>query len=173
MEDPHIFWDAHRLLGELLAHEAVEGVRIDHIDGLFDPKGYLDRLRDLGAKSVWVEKIFALGETLPETWPVEGATGYAFMNDVMGVLLQAEGEHGLDRTYRRFVPEAAPYDEVVYRSKVLVMETSLSSELFRLAYELDRLSEAGLSHARLHAGGAARGTRRSGGGLSPLSHLLS
>ena len=84
MEDPHIFWDAHRLLGELLAHDAVAGVRIDHIDGLFDPKGYLERLRDLGAKNVWVEKIFALGETLPETWPVEGATGYAFMNDVMG-----------------------------------------------------------------------------------------
>ena len=142
MEDPQIFWDAHRLLGELLAHDAVAGVRIDHIDGLFDPKGYLERLRDLGAKSVWVEKIFALGETLPETWPVEGATGYAFMNDVMGVLLQPEGEHGLDRAYRRFVPEANAYDETVYHSKVLVMETSLSSELFRLAYELDRLSEA-------------------------------
>ena len=142
MEDPHVFWDAHRLLGKLLAHEAVAGVRIDHIDGLFDPKGYLDQLRDLGAKNIWVEKIFALGETLPESWPVEGATGYAFMNDVMGVLLQAKGEHGLDRAYRRFVPEAAPYDEVVYHSKVLVMETALSSELFRLAYELDRLSEA-------------------------------
>ena len=142
MEDPHVFWDAHRLLGELLAHEAVAGVRIDHIDGLFDPEGYLESLRDLGAKQIWVEKIFAIGETLPEAWPVEGATGYAFMNDVMGVLLRREGEHGIDRVYRRFVPEAEPFDEVVYHSKVLVMETALSSELFRLAYELDRLSEA-------------------------------
>ena len=142
MEDPHVFWDAHRLLGELLAHEAVAGVRIDHIDGLFDPKGYLESLRDLGAKRVWVEKIFALGETLPESWPVEGATGYAFMNDAMGVLLRRAGEHGMDRVYRRFVPEAEAFDEVVYHSKVLVMETALSSELFRLAYELDRISEA-------------------------------
>lgn len=142
MEDSHVFWDAHRLLGELLAHEAVAGVRIDHIDGLFDPEGYLESLRDLGAKQIWVEKILAQGEVLPETWPVEGATGYAFMNDAMGVLLRKNGEHGLDRVYRRFVPDAAPFDEVVYWSKVLVMETSLSSELFRLAYELDRISEA-------------------------------
>jgi (1->4)-alpha-D-glucan 1-alpha-D-glucosylmutase len=142
MEDEHVFWDAHRLLGELLAHPVVDGVRIDHIDGLFRPREYLRRLRELGAAHVWVEKILAHGETLPEDWPVDGTTGYAFMNDAMRVLIDAAGELALDRAYRRFVPEARPYERTVYRSKRLVMETMLSSELFRLAYELDRISEA-------------------------------
>ncbi len=142
MEDEHVFWEAHRLLGELLAHPAVEGVRIDHVDGLFSPHGYLDWLRQLGARRVWVEKILAHGETLPEAWPTEGTTGYEFMNDAVRVLLPRDGRLALERTYRRAVPDARPYDRVVYRSKVLVMETMLSSELFRLAYELDRISEA-------------------------------
>ena len=142
MEDDEVFWEAHRLLGELLAHEAVAGVRIDHIDGLFDPHDYLDKLRELGAQHVWVEKILAHGETLPEAWPVDGATGYGFMNDVMHLLLRPYAEIPLDRAWRRFAPEARPWLREVHRSKVLVMETSLSSELFRLAYELDRISEA-------------------------------
>ncbi|MEP0546217.1 MAG: malto-oligosyltrehalose synthase [Rhodothermales bacterium] len=142
MEDDDVFWEAHRLLGELLTHEAVAGVRIDHIDGLFDPHGYLAHLRELGASQVWVEKILAHGETLPEDWPVAGTTGYGFMNDVLHLLLRPDAERPLDRTWRRFAPERRPWDREVHRSKVLVMETSLSSELFRLAYELDRLSEA-------------------------------
>lgn len=142
MEDAHVFWDAHRLLGELLTEEGVDGVRIDHIDGLFDPHEYLSRLRELGAGRIWVEKILAPGETLPEDWPVEGATGYAFMSDAMHLLLQPEGLLPLSRTYQRFVPDATTYDEEVYQSKKLVIETTLTSELARLAYELDRLSEA-------------------------------
>ncbi len=142
MEDDEVFWEAHRLLGELLAHEAVDGVRIDHIDGLFDPHDYLDKLRELGAQRVWVEKILAHGETLPEAWPVDGATGYGFMNDVLHLLLRPYAEIPLDRAWRRFAPDARPWSREVHRSKVLVMETSLSSELFRLAYELDRISEA-------------------------------
>lgn len=142
MEDENVFWDAHRLLGELLAREAVAGVRIDHIDGLFDPHEYLHRLKDLGANQIWVEKILAPGETLPESWPVEGTSGYEFLNDTMGVLVQPEGRIPLERTYRRFVPEALSFENEVYRSKHVVMTTTLSSELFRLAYELDRISEA-------------------------------
>ncbi|CAN5508854.1 malto-oligosyltrehalose synthase [soil metagenome] len=142
MEDDQVFWDAHRLLGELLAHEAVEGVRIDHIDGMFDPHRYLDRLRELGGRSVWVEKILAHGEALPEDWPVEGETGYGFMNDAMHVLLDPESEHAIDRTYRRFVDDNRSYEDVVHASKAIVVDSMLSSELSRLAYELDRISEA-------------------------------
>jgi len=142
MEDDQVFWDAHRLLGELLAHEAVDGVRIDHVDGMFHPEGYLQNLRLLGARRVWVEKILAPGEPLPEAWPVEGETGYVFMNDALHLLLHPDGEAPLDRAYRRFTDDATPYADVVYRSKGIVMETMLSSELLRLAYELDRISEA-------------------------------
>jgi len=142
MEDEDLFWGAHRLLGDLLAEEGVDGVRIDHIDGLFDPHEYLDRLRDLGADRIWVEKILAPGETLPEDWPVAGTTGYEFLNDAMGVLLKTDGEEPLSRAYRRAVPEARSFEESTYRSKTLIIEQTLTSELARLAYELDRLSEA-------------------------------
>ncbi len=142
MEDDQVFWDAHRLLGELLALDGVHGVRIDHVDGLFDPHKYLQWLRDLGAQRIWVEKILAQGEVLPEEWPVEGTTGYEFMNDVMGILLRPEARVDLERVYHRYVPEAQNYEETVRQSKEVVMSTTLSSELFRLAYELDRLSES-------------------------------
>jgi (1->4)-alpha-D-glucan 1-alpha-D-glucosylmutase len=142
MEEPAVFWDAHRLLSELLSHPAIGGVRIDHVDGLSDPHSYLNLLTELGMDHIWVEKIVAPGEVLPDDWPTEGTTGYEFMNDVLGVLVDEAGKDLLDRTYRRAVPAAASFEDEVYRSKKLVMETSLYSELFRLAYELDRLSEA-------------------------------
>jgi len=65
MERPDVFAEDHRLLGHIVTHPAIDGVRIDHIDGLFDPHGYLEQVRALGARGVWVEKILAQGETLP------------------------------------------------------------------------------------------------------------
>jgi (1->4)-alpha-D-glucan 1-alpha-D-glucosylmutase len=142
MEDADVFWDAHRLLGELLAQEGVAGVRIDHIDGLADPAGYLKRLKDLGAHCIWVEKILAPGEELPPSWPVQGTTGYEMMGDVLRVLVSPDGEDDLDHAYRAALGDPAPWKEEVWRSKRMVLETTLTGELFRLAYGLDRLSES-------------------------------
>ncbi len=142
MEDEQVFWDGHRLLGEILAHPAVEGVRIDHVDGLADPHDYLERLREVGPGRIWVEKILAPGETLPPDWPVDGTTGYEFMNDILGLMVDSSARIALDRTYRRFVGDNSSFDDIVYRSKMHVMQSTLSSELVRLSYELDRISEA-------------------------------
>jgi (1->4)-alpha-D-glucan 1-alpha-D-glucosylmutase len=142
METPEVFWASHKLLGELALDDGLEGVRIDHIDGLFDPQGYLDNLKALGVKKAWVEKILASGEVLPETWITAGTSGYEFMNDVLGVLAQPEGEEPLLRAYRRFLGEVKPYEDEVHDAKLLVMETSLAGELVRLANELRRLAEA-------------------------------
>jgi len=142
METPEVFWAAHKLLGELALHDALEGVRIDHIDGLFDPQGYLDNLKALGVKKAWAEKILALGEVLPETWATAGTSGYEFMNDVLGVLVYPGGEDPLLRSYRRFLGDFKPYESEVHDAKMLVMETSLSGELVRLASELRGLAEA-------------------------------
>lgn len=142
MEDDHVFWDAHQLLAEILALEGVAGVRIDHVDGLFDPHDYLQRLRKVGAGRIWVEKILAPGEIIPEEWPVAGTTGYEFLNDAMGVLVNEEARPVLEKIYRRVTGTTLSYDEEVYDSKKDVIDSSLSSELFRLAYELDRISEA-------------------------------
>jgi (1->4)-alpha-D-glucan 1-alpha-D-glucosylmutase len=141
MEVPEVFFGAHRKLGQLLLQDGVHGVRVDHVDGLADPHGYLARLRELGARHVWVEKIVAPGEILPDAWPVEGTTGYEFMNDVVRLLAWQGGELALDRLFRRTVGDH-DYDDVVHESKQLVMATALSGELFRLAYSLDRISEA-------------------------------
>ena len=141
MEEPEVFFNAHRKLGQLLLQEGITGVRVDHVDGLRDPHDYLARLRELGARHIWVEKILAHGEILPEEWPVTGTTGYEFLDDVVRLLNWPGGEIRLTRLYTRLVGNQA-YGNVVNESKHLVMATSLPGELFRLAYELDRLSEA-------------------------------
>ncbi|MBI4279648.1 MAG: malto-oligosyltrehalose synthase [Armatimonadetes bacterium] len=142
VEDNDVFAEIHGLMGALVAEDGVEGVRVDHVDGLFDPHTYLERLRRVGARRIWVEKILAPDEILPEAWDVEGTTGYDFLNDAMGVLTWPGGEIPLDQIYRRFVPRTPPYPVEVYRSKLLVMRHHLAGELFRLAYDLDRISEA-------------------------------
>jgi (1->4)-alpha-D-glucan 1-alpha-D-glucosylmutase len=142
MEEPDVFFEAHRLVGELLLEDGVDGLRIDHVDGLVDPHAYLDLLRALGARKVWVEKILAAGETLPEQWPVCGTTGYEFMNDALRLFVHPSGEEPLRQAYRGFVETFVGWEDEVVRSKLLVMETSLAGELTRLAGVLYRLSEA-------------------------------
>ena len=142
MEDPEVFFTSHRLLANLLSRDGVAGVRIDHIDGLFAPEEYLERLASLGARAIWVEKILAAEEHLPASWPVAGTTGYEFMNDVLGILLDAGGARELAEFYQRFTANFAPYPEIVHASKRLAMNTTLASELARLAGALDQISDS-------------------------------
>ena len=141
-EDDAVFEDTHRLLAELTAEKGVDGVRIDHVDGLADPQGYLEKLRDdLGIAHVWVEKILAEGETLPAAWPVEGTSGYAFMNDAMHVLTDPAGEAPLTETYETLVPSAAPFAEEVRAGKSDAMDTTLAADRRRLARGLKALAD--------------------------------
>ena len=142
MEEPDVFRATHGLLEKLLALDVVDGVRIDHIDGLYDPHGYLSALTALGAKKIWVEKILAPDETLADGWPVEGTTGYEFLGDVQGLLVTPAGREALERLRRELDPAARSWDDEVFDSKRTVMRTDLSGELTRLAHGLDRMSEA-------------------------------
>lgn len=142
MESPQVFDRAHEKLAELLRRPGVEGVRIDHIDGLYDPRSYLHRLRELGARYVWVEKVLAARECVPASWPVDGTTGYEVLNDLLRVLIWPGGERPLDRLWERYGRGAASYVDVVHESKRLVMRTSLSGELSRLAAQLHEMSRA-------------------------------
>ena len=72
----------------------VDGLRVDHPDGLADPAGYLERLRDAGAEHVWVEKILDPGEPLRD-WPVAGTTGYEFLIDATALFVDPAGEEAL------------------------------------------------------------------------------
>ena len=97
VEDPEVFAVTHAKIVELVRDGVVDGVRVDHVDGLADPAGYLQRLREVGIEHVWVEKILEPGEALPP-WPVEGTTGYDFLVDVDALFVDPDGRTALDAT---------------------------------------------------------------------------
>ncbi len=91
VEDPEVFAVTHGTLLRLVADGVIAGLRVDHVDGLADPAGYLARLRAAGVRHVWVEKILEPGERLRD-WPVCGTTGYEFLNDTEALLVDPRGE---------------------------------------------------------------------------------
>ncbi len=128
VERPEVFDAVHRLVASLIAKGALQGLRIDHVDGLFHPREYLARLQELagGASQsaapiyLVVEKILAAHESLREAWPVAGTTGYDFLNQVNAVLLHPGGGHALSRAYERFIRRELDYDELVHDCKRLI-----------------------------------------------------
>src|SRR5215213_581358 len=95
-EDPEVFEETHRLALSLVREGAVDGLRIDHPDGLADPAGYLERLRAEGVEHAWVEKILDPGEKLRSDWAVDGTVGYEFLNDLAALFVDQTGESALD-----------------------------------------------------------------------------
>lgn len=147
VELPEVFHATHALILGLAGGGAIDGVRIDHPDGLFDPTEYLTRLaRALRERSghdlpIWVEKILTGNEELPAEWPVAGTVGYEFLNDLTGLLVAREGRAPLDRRYREIAPELPEFEEIAYAGKNLVLRSALVSELNVLTDLLNRISE--------------------------------
>ncbi len=148
MELPEVFDHAHELVFRFLAEGIIDGLRIDHVDGLLDPKGYFHRLRasPISARSrepfyLVVEKILAQHEGLREDWPVDGTTGYEFANLVLGLLVDPAGEEMFTRTYRDFTGERKSFAKVVHRSKLRIMRNEMASELHALAREAARVAQ--------------------------------
>jgi (1->4)-alpha-D-glucan 1-alpha-D-glucosylmutase len=142
VELPELFDRMHRLVFRLIDAGKLDGLRIDHIDGLFDPREYCERLQARYPEGLYVvvEKILAHDEALPD-WPVAGTTGYEFANTVLGLFVDPAGEAPLLRRYARHArPER--FDEVLYESKKRIMQVNLASEMGVLARELHRLSSA-------------------------------
>ena len=130
MEDDAVFADTHELVAGWLQAGVLDGLRIDHPDGLRDPEGYLRRLADLAPEAwVVVEKILEPGERLPATWPVAGTTGYDFTNRVTALLVDPAGEEPLSTTYGQFARLRTEWPEVVRDKKHLVMREVLSAEV--------------------------------------------
>ena len=148
MEDETVFQEFHQFLLRLLERAAVRGCRIDHVDGLYDPSRYLHRLRDLtiadGSRPplfIVVEKILGKDEPLPDTWPVEGTTGYDFLNQVNGLFVAGAHEKVLTDFYTKFVDREEAYADLVYGCKQLIMRASMSSEVNVLGHHLNGISE--------------------------------
>jgi len=117
VEEPEVFEATHALALRLVAEGVVDGLRIDHPDGLADPAGYLRRLRDRGVEQVWVEKIVDPGEELRPSWPVSGTTGYEFLNDVLGVFVDPAAEEELTRAYCRTAGDARAFGDIAAEAK--------------------------------------------------------
>jgi len=141
MELPELFERTHRLVFELIERGDVQALRIDHIDGLFDPKAYCEQLQQHCAASLYVliEKILARYEVLPQ-WPVAGTTGYDFLNQVFGIFVEPAGEAAMTRLYRRFANGNDNYDDVLYASKNRITQVNFASEVNVLAHEFHALS---------------------------------
>ncbi len=185
MEREEVFEAAHRLVLRLVAEGKIDGLRIDHPDGLYDPAQYFRRLQEAHALAMarrafgdmpeaqeagWgevegplrqriaagldapggplgrplyvvAEKILGADESLVETWPVHGTSGYEFLNQVNGLFVDPDAARTFTRLYTERVQDDSRFAELAYRNKLLIMQVSLSSELHMLTNQLDRLAQ--------------------------------
>ena len=131
VEDPAVFSLTHDKVLSLVADGVIDGLRIDHPDGLADPAGYLQRLHDAGASRVWIEKILHPGEQLRD-WPVEGTVGYEFLNDVQGLFIDPAGEAPLTELYSSLVGDSRTFDEIALEAQLEQARGTFSREVQRL-----------------------------------------
>jgi (1->4)-alpha-D-glucan 1-alpha-D-glucosylmutase len=134
-EDPAVFDQTHQLVLGLVADGLVDGLRIDHPDGLADPAAYLARLRERGVGRVWVEKILESRERLRD-WPVSGTVGYEFLNDACALFVDPAGEAGLTALWERVSGDRRSFAEVARDAKLEQVQTTFMPELERLSREL-------------------------------------
>ncbi len=149
-EDPEVFATTHQLVLRLVGEGAVDGLRIDHPDGLADPAGYLQRLRDGGAQRVWVEKILDPGEVLRD-WPVTGTVGYEFLNDVCGVFIDPAGEAPLTELWQQVSGDRRAFGEIAQEAKLEQVHGPFWPDVERLARELSHTELPGGIEALGHA----------------------
>ncbi len=179
MENPEVFAATHCLIRELIASHQVTGLRIDHCDGMFNPRQYLIRLQLLylasqcaggkpeqetaangiersvldpvrgydwsqsqGSLYTVVEKILEPREYLPPEWPVRGTSGYDFVYLANGIFIQSANEQRFNVIYARVLGHPVDPDEIIYRSKLQVMQTALASEVYALTNLLSRIASS-------------------------------
>ena len=152
VEDAEVFSETHERILEWIADESLDGIRIDHIDGLLHPREYLDRLRqairsrgrepDHDPFPIFVEKILSPGEHLRTSWPVQGTTGYEFLNDLEAIFIDPVGHAAITRFYARLSGLPA-FADVAYEGKLRILRTSLSTDVTRLSRLLWPLAAAG------------------------------
>lgn len=137
VEEPRVLDLTHRKIVELVRDGHVTGLRVDHIDGLWDPHDYLSRLQEMvgdgDAFYVVVEKILSGGERLPARWPIAGTTGYEFSRAVDDMMVDARGLEVLNRVYGRFIGGQPAFADLVYQRKREVADKLFGGEMKRMA----------------------------------------
>ena len=142
VEREHVFEETHSLVLDWLRRGVLDGIRIDHPDGLRDPLQYFHRLRD-HAPDAWIiaEKILEPGEFLRDEWPIEGTSGYDFLNVALGVLVSPEGMRQLTRIYSDFTREPTDFAAIAHEKKINVTQEALGSDVNRLSSLLVEICE--------------------------------
>ncbi len=134
VERPQVFDETHKRILEWLRNGVLDGVRVDHPDGLRDPQQYFERLRSQ-APDAWIigEKILERGEFLRESWPIEGTSGYDFLNVCNSLLADGNGLQALTDIYRDFTHEPVNFESIAHDKKLTVEQEALGSDVNRLA----------------------------------------
>jgi (1->4)-alpha-D-glucan 1-alpha-D-glucosylmutase len=147
-EHEQVFADIHdRVFGWMRSNGAVDGVRVDHPDGLLDPEQYLVRLCDrVPSRWIVVEKILMPDEQLRASWPVSGTTGYDFMNQVIGLFIDRKSEELLTRFYGEFTGETRSFPDILREKKLHILRHVLGSDLNLLTAMLLNICEQHLHH---------------------------
>jgi malto-oligosyltrehalose synthase len=150
-ENETVFNETHKLILDLVAQGKLDGLRVDHPDGLYDPARYFERLRDrlrteLAPQSresyLVAEKILTGSEHLRKEWPIDGTTGYEFGSLVNGLFVDQSGREKMERVYRSFTGMAKDFEDIVYECKKYILKVVLASELNVLANLLSRIALA-------------------------------
>jgi len=141
IEDEDVFNHTHSLIFRLVQEGKITGLRMDHIDGLYDPTNYLKRIRErAGELYIVVEKILDLEEEPPSEWPVQGTTGYDFLNYVNGLFCKKEHEREFNRIYTSFSGLNVPYAELVSEKKRLILGKHMAGDVDNLAHLMKAIS---------------------------------
>jgi (1->4)-alpha-D-glucan 1-alpha-D-glucosylmutase len=141
VEDGAVFDDTHRLILELVHTGKVDGLRVDHVDGLADPKSYLERLRQEAGPGCYitVEKILGEGEQIPADWPISGTTGYEFIAALSDVLVDSDGIERLRSAYGEMTGNPADMAAELRKAKLLMADNNFAGEvstLLKLALQI-------------------------------------
>jgi (1->4)-alpha-D-glucan 1-alpha-D-glucosylmutase len=141
VQEIKVFNKTHDFVSQLVEQEKVTGLRIDHIDGLYDPTEYLKRLREkTGDVYITVEKILELEEDLPEGWPVQGTSGYDFLNYVNGIFCRTESEKQFSDIYTKITRSESSYEQLFIEKKQLIVEKNLAGDVDNLAQILKKIA---------------------------------
>lgn len=141
VQEVKVFHKTHAFINQLVEEGKITGLRIDHIDGLYDPTEYLKRLREkTGDVYITVEKILELKEDLPKIWPIQGTSGYDFLNYVNGIFCRSESEQKFTDLYKKFTGIETPYEELFIEKKLLIVDKNLAGDVDNLAQILKKIA---------------------------------
>ncbi len=135
VEDKDVFDQTHKLIFQLMENGIISGLRIDHVDGLYDPTAYLQRLRERSPETyIIVEKILNASESLPHYWPVQGTTGYDFTNYVNGLFCKKQNEREFNKIYSTVAGLTTPYHDLLREKRQLIIQEDMAGDVDNLAH---------------------------------------